>query len=124
MTEVEAGLVCPEKTCARPVRQVTLTSGATLLIDPAPHSNGCVVADVDDRYRVLPGSLLPAEQAAWRPHAQTCLADLRNRRRAWVAAPATPRDEGPSCRVCRLPLDGVLSRAGATTHPSCDGTEG
>ena len=110
--------VCPEQACGRPVREVVLESGKRLLVDPAPHELGSVV-QAGGGYRVLSGSMLPAEQAAWRPHAQTCLASLRNRRRAWQAAPVRPRAGGPVCGVCRQPLDEALAGAGMTTHPSC-----
>lgn len=117
---VDSGLLtCQAKGCGRPVREVTLASGKTLLIDPAPHQHGSVIADGAGGYRVLDGSQLPAERAAWRPHAQTCLALLKNRRRAWNASPVVPRDLGPDCPVCGEPTDGELARAGITTHPTC-----
>ena len=111
--------VCPLAGCGRPVLEVVLPSGKALLVDPAPHELGTVVRD-GEGYRVLPGSLPPAEQAAWRLHTQTCLGSLRNRRRAWNAAPVVARNNGgPTCTVCRYPLDEVLAGAGITTHPSC-----
>ena len=112
---------CPATGCGRPVREVLTESGNEVLVDPVPHELGRLIpTDVTGhRFRQLRDHELPAEQATWRVHAQTCLADLKNRRRAWNQAPAPVVDQGPPCTRCGLPKDGVLARLGETTHPTC-----
>ena len=112
---------CPSKACGRPVRTVLTDTGNEVLVDPVPHELGRLVP-VDatgHRFRWLRDHELPAEQATWRPHTQTCLADPRNRRRAWEQAPAPVVDQGPPCKACGQPTDGALARLGETTHPNC-----
>lgn len=75
------------ESCSAEIRWVTLESGRPMPLDPAPHPNGNVIVGVGGRYRVLDGSQLPAEVAAWRSHFATCPHASRHRKRPVTRPP-------------------------------------
>ncbi len=83
------------ESCAAEIRWVTLESGRPMPLDPAPHPNGNIIVGIGGRYRVLDGSQLPAEVAAWRSHFATCPHASRHRRRP-VTRPPAPEQHAPA----------------------------
>lgn len=106
--------------CGARIRWVRTQTGKAMPVDEVPHPMGHVVfTGVGDTVRVLDGSQLPHEGAAWRSHFASCPDADRHRRPRGGRRPALPT--GPSCAGCGTPLDvDLVIETGATVHPTCE----
>lgn len=103
---------CPQ--CGKPTVLTMTVAGARLRIDPTPSGQGVVIpVQVDGawRARILTGSELPAQQAAYVAHDRTC---PKGRQRARLDALAKPR-----CPWCGGVMARALVEANARGHVLC-----